>query len=1189
MGEPVIGTLQILEGWEHGVLSTAGGFLCDSIVANAGASVTIDSSQAASGTYSLKFTQTNAANQGCNIQYGNIISNGFFAGSFKFRKSANPTSRTKFWDCYFSGLSVYVELWLETDGSLTLSFNSGSTQTAVIGALSSNAWHSIEIGFDTTGTTWLGFLKVNGTDSANTATATQSNGEFAGFMTFGANTGIFTGANGTYNIWWDDIVFSDDVADYPPGPFTVKGYSVNGVGTHSLDATPSAHFFKHDNTTETALTTSETTSHQMIDEIPFGTSVADRIQVKAVVGTPSLPTFVSAGTVSSGAAGVTPGVPASTAADDILIITVESENETAATLSGGNQTWTEIGGAGGAGVGTGSAVDATRIQAFWARRGATTPTMPSTSDTGDHQQVRCTAWRGCYTQGDPIGGSQTSTESGNTDASGSATGFTTLTANEMVLIAIGTALPDTADTGAEFSSPANANLGSVTERTDNTTNAGTGGGMGLISGTKATAGAIGATTFTTAQSTAKAMLVFSLKGAVAITQPNNTKYAEYTLADSAEATAPILVSAMVAVNNAGPGTSELGVKLYDGTTAGQVIQTTFSTAGTILFLGAKYTLTPTGLTWTDALFDGLTIRVGYTANAVDTPRLENVIVQAAFVTSGSTTYQKTGSSISGSVTAGADATQSSELGSVVPASKTSGADAATIGRAGSVITQSRVSGVHPYTYLKLGSALASALMSGVDAAVLSELGSLSPASKLSGVDAPIYSELGSLTPKGIASGADASTMGRAGSLTPLALESGADASAFSELGSLIPSARVSGADAAVLSELGSLISMGLVSGADAYTSAELGSLISQTLMAGVASKSSSGKSGALIAGALLAGIDVAQRSESGSLVGGTLLAGVDIAEHVELGSLLATALLAGADASTRSELGSLIASALVSGADASTRAELGSLLSGALTSGADAATSTETGSVTPISKMSGVDAYQAVESGSLRAQPSLSGSRVYERVRTAYVAAQTLLAGADAAILNKLGSLIAKSLVSGVSVKLGAGKTGSLAPGSKMSGVKAIEFNETSFLAAKTFGAGIDAYTATRTGLLLSGTNFYGADVHIASRTGALLGLSSISALKVTEFNKAGSLITQALLSGLFEISTGYQITGEEAHFLLGAAIDGGTLLGVGEGQEIHLLLGAVVEDGKLISAGPEDIVILAVTPGTSKLNRGEF
>lgn len=70
--------------------------------------------------------------------------------------------------------------------------------------------------------------------------------------------------------------------DYPLGPHENEARTPSAPATHSLDASPSLHFFKDVGGVETALTTGETTSHSVLNEAPF--DAADHLLIKSVAG-----------------------------------------------------------------------------------------------------------------------------------------------------------------------------------------------------------------------------------------------------------------------------------------------------------------------------------------------------------------------------------------------------------------------------------------------------------------------------------------------------------------------------------------------------------------------------------------------------------------------------------------------------------------------------------------------------------------------------------------------------------------------------------------------------------------------------------------------------------------------------------------------------------------------------------------
>ena len=221
------------------------------------------------------------------------------------------------------------------------------------------------------------------------------------------------------------------------------------------------------------------------------------------------PTFVAAGAVASGTGAITPALPAGIATNDILLLFLETANQAISISNQNGGTWAAVASS-PQGTGTAGGTAATRLTAFWSRYNGTQG-APTTSDSGDHQLGRIIALRGAATSGNPWDVTAGGVES-TSDTSGSIPGATTTVANTLVVAAIATSLPDASGT-ANLSAWANANLTSVTERTDNTVTAGNGGGLGIATGGKATAGAYGSTAVTCATAATKGMMSSALKPA----------------------------------------------------------------------------------------------------------------------------------------------------------------------------------------------------------------------------------------------------------------------------------------------------------------------------------------------------------------------------------------------------------------------------------------------------------------------------------------------------------------------------------------------------------------------------------------------------------------------------------------------------------------------------------------------------
>lgn len=202
----------------------------------------------------------------------------------------------------------------------------------------------------------------------------------------------------------------------------------------------------------------------------------------------AFPTVVAVGTVASGVATATPGLPAGWALNDILIIVCESAEQTAGVpgLPSGyaylNSVQVPI---------TGTV--ATKLTMMW-KRATASESAPVVPDPGDHIVARMVAVRGCRTTGNPWNTTATATEA-VADTSASWPAVTPTRAECLILNAIATG-QDVAST-ANLSAHVNANLGSVTEQMDNWVIDGNGGGFGLISGTRIPGGVTtGATTAT---------------------------------------------------------------------------------------------------------------------------------------------------------------------------------------------------------------------------------------------------------------------------------------------------------------------------------------------------------------------------------------------------------------------------------------------------------------------------------------------------------------------------------------------------------------------------------------------------------------------------------------------------------------------------------------------------------------------
>lgn len=214
---------------------------------------------------------------------------------------------------------------------------------------------------------------------------------------------------------------------------------------------------------------------------------------------PAIPTFVALGASAHGTGALSVSLPTGHTTNDILLCFVQSSNEAVTAPTGYSQL--------GPQPGYGIAVTAlsNRLAIFWKRDGGSETDPITVNDSGDHTFAYMIAIRGCVTTGDPFqyGGDGFKITASTT---GTAPATSTFAPNSLVVVAVATGIDGTA---AVFSSWTNANLGSVTERGDDSTTDGTGGGVGVATGTLAVPGPIGSTTVTET-STSDAFATFAM-------------------------------------------------------------------------------------------------------------------------------------------------------------------------------------------------------------------------------------------------------------------------------------------------------------------------------------------------------------------------------------------------------------------------------------------------------------------------------------------------------------------------------------------------------------------------------------------------------------------------------------------------------------------------------------------------------
>jgi hypothetical protein len=229
----------------------------------------------------------------------------------------------------------------------------------------------------------------------------------------------------------------------------------------------------------------------------------------------ALPTFKAAGTFTAGTGAITPPYPASPnnpVAGDIALLVCESENE-AISLSSA-QGFVELGAQANKAAGTAASDPASRLAVYW-KRCVGADTAPTVADSGNHTTGQIYLFTGCIASGNPWDVYAEGNDSGANDTTGIIPGATTTVANCLIVLISTSSYNGNSTT--EFSAWTNANLANIVERGDNTNTAGLGGGHGLATGEKASAGAYGDTTVTLAHTSYKGAMSIALKPPIAQT------------------------------------------------------------------------------------------------------------------------------------------------------------------------------------------------------------------------------------------------------------------------------------------------------------------------------------------------------------------------------------------------------------------------------------------------------------------------------------------------------------------------------------------------------------------------------------------------------------------------------------------------------------------------------------------------
>lgn len=260
----------LLDGFEHGVFSTAGSGLYNTVSGTPTSETSLipsgsglrsmkcDSGAAAT---SVEITLASATLYVCQFQFmiPSSVSSGIEGLISRFGGSgmncffiANTTSNT-----------FYVQL---TEGVTPVN---SSTYT-----FSRDVWYRVTARLNVGANPWVADWSVNGVSQTRVTKATAATD--INVFTVGTSFG-----SSSWLVYLDDAVVGDASGDYPMN-YVVKASSPSASGTHNLDASPSVYFGSNAGS-DTFLSSGETTAYTRVDDVPLDGST----DYMFVTGTPT--------------------------------------------------------------------------------------------------------------------------------------------------------------------------------------------------------------------------------------------------------------------------------------------------------------------------------------------------------------------------------------------------------------------------------------------------------------------------------------------------------------------------------------------------------------------------------------------------------------------------------------------------------------------------------------------------------------------------------------------------------------------------------------------------------------------------------------------------------------------------------------------------------------------------------------
>lgn len=113
---------------------------------------------------------------------------------------------------------------------------------------------------------------------------------------------------------------------------------------------------------------------------------------------------------------------------------------------------------------------------------------------------------------------------------------------------------------------------------------------------------------------------------------NASGYVEYQMESSKGGSSPRAVEVIIAQHNLGTQANTQKGVLWDGTTAADIyaLSSTSLTTGQIRMQSGQFAKNPSNVAWTEALFNALRVRWGYSNDVLTVPALDAIIIEAEY-------------------------------------------------------------------------------------------------------------------------------------------------------------------------------------------------------------------------------------------------------------------------------------------------------------------------------------------------------------------------------------------------------------------------------------------------------------------------------------------------------------------------------------------------------------------------------